>query len=326
MARPQASSGFPAPARVRQRPRARSRWIRRLVLAVIALAFAIPILVLVFDSADTTTPVPVPQSDRLLPAGPPQPQVIAFQGALRLFLPISESRVTAVGYQRVGDGALALDPVGTQANAGVFTRLLRRLVGEDQPGIRYYLLGGTAGAETGGLDVGAPAGTDVYAPVDGTVIAISDHILSGRPYGVRIDIQPSGSPGLVVSMTNLDPDEALTVGSTVAAARTKVGTRRWILSEVESSALARYTQDSGQHVQIEVRPASNLACPEQRPENPPRRGRVRGAGKARRRGAAAHPPPRARRRSLRRQRRERRGRRRADGEARPQASRQRAPT
>ena len=260
MARPQASSGFPAHAPVRPRPRGRSRWIRRLVLAAIALAFAIPILVLVFDSADTTTPVPVPQSDRLLPAGPPQPQVIAFQGALRLFLPISESRVTAVGYQRVGDGALALDPVGTQANAGVFTRLLRRLVGEDQPGIRYYLLGGTAGAETGGLDVGAAAGTDVYAPVDGTVIAISDHILSGRPYGVRIDLQPSGSPGLVVSMTNLDPDEALTVGSTVAAARTKVGTVA-DLSQVESSALARYTQDSGQHVQIEVRPASNLSLP-----------------------------------------------------------------
>ena len=61
-------------------------------------------------------------------------------------------------------------------------------------------------------------------------------------------------------MTNLDPDEALTVGSTVAAARTKVGTVA-DLSQVESSALARYTQDSGQHVQIEVRPASNLSLP-----------------------------------------------------------------
>ena len=259
MARPQAS-GFAGRADLRARTRARSKWIRRLVLAAIALAFAIPILVLVFDSDSTTAPVPVPQSDRLLPAGPPQPQVVAFQGALRLFLPISESRVTAVGYQAVGEGALALEPVGTQANAGVFTRLLRRLFGQDQPGIRYYLLGGTGGVETGGLDVGAAAGTDVYAPVDGTVIAISDQILSGRAYGVRIDIQPSGSPGLVVSLTNLEPDEALTVGSTVAAARTKVGTVA-DLSDVESSALARHTQDSGQHVQIEVRPASNISLP-----------------------------------------------------------------
>ena len=259
MARPQAS-GFAARTDVRARARGRSKWIRRLVLAAIAAAFAIPILVLVFDSADTTRPVPVPASDRLLPAGPPQPQVIAFQGALRLFLPISESRVTAVGYQAVGDGALALEPVGTQANAGVFTRLLRRLFGQDQPGIRYYLLGGEGAVATAGLDVGAPAGTDVYAPVDGTVIAISDQILSGEPYGVRIDIQPSGSPGLVVSLTNIEPDEALTVGSTVAAARTKVGSVV-DLSEVESSALARYTQDSGQHVQIEVRPASNLSLP-----------------------------------------------------------------
>ena len=78
-------------------------------------AFAIPILVLVLDSDDATAPVPVPQADRLLPAGPPQPQVIAFQGALRLFLPISESRVTAVGYQ----AAVHQEPVATLREAAL---------------------------------------------------------------------------------------------------------------------------------------------------------------------------------------------------------------
>jgi len=230
------------------------------VLLAVVLAFVIPILVLVFDSSETATPVPVPPADRLLPAGPPQPQVIAFQGTLRVFLPISETRVTAVGYQAVGEGALALKPVGTQANAGVFTRLLRRVFGQEQGGIRYYLLGGSDGPETGGLDVGAAAGTGVYAPVDGSIMSISRRVVDGKAFGVRIDIQPSGSPGLVVSLTNLRPDPALTVGSTVAAARTKVGTLV-DLSQVESSALARYTQDSGQHVQVEVHPASNLSLP-----------------------------------------------------------------
>ena len=236
------------------------RRLRRLVIAVFAAAILIPVLVLVFDSASPARPVPLPQADRLLPPGPPTPQVVAFQGDLRLYLPIEQSRITAVGYHSVGEDALALDPVGTQANAGVFTRLQRRLFGEDKAGIRYNLMGGSSGAETAGLDVGAPVGTDVYAPVDGTVLGITDYIVGGKQFGVRIDIQPSGSPGLVVSLRNLEPDPALSVGSTVAAARTKMG-NVVDLSSVEASSLADYTQDRGQHVHVEVRPAVNLPVP-----------------------------------------------------------------
>jgi hypothetical protein len=230
------------------------------VLGVLALAVAIPVLVLALDSASPARPVPLPQADRLLPPGPPTPQVVAFQGELRIYLPVEQSRITAVGYHSSGDGALALDPVGTQANAGVLTRLLRRLFGEDKAGIRYNLLGGSTDTETAGLDIGTRAGTDVYAPVDGTVVGISDHVVAGQRFGVRIDIQPSGSPGLVVSLRNLDPDAALSVGSTVAASRTKIGSVI-DLSSVETSALADYTQDRGQHVHLEVRPAVNLSVP-----------------------------------------------------------------
>ena len=84
--------------------------------------------------------------------------------------------------------------------------------------------------------------------------------LNGKKFGVRIDIQPSGSPGLVVSLRNIDPDPALSVGSTVAAARTKMGSVL-DLSSVETSALAGYTRDRGQHVHLEVRPAVNLSVP-----------------------------------------------------------------
>ena len=258
MARPQVS-GFAARTDVPSGTRARSRRLRRLALAGVATAILLPILILVFDSASTSGPVPVPQAERLLPARP-SPQVVALQGSLRLYLPVAESRVTAVGYHAVGEGTLPLGPVGTQANAGVFTRLFNRLFGQDQGGIRYYLMGGDSGPETAGLDIGAPVGTDVYAPVDGTVIGISDRVVSGRPFGVRIDIQPSGSPGLVVSVTNLRADEALSVGSSVAAATTRIG-GVIDLSSVEASALARYTQDKGQHVHLEVRPTANLSLP-----------------------------------------------------------------
>jgi hypothetical protein len=252
-------TGFPARAQVRERARARATRLRRLVLAVVCLAIAIPVIVLAFDYASPASPVSVPPADRLLQS-PPTLRVVALQGDLRLYLPIQEGRVTAVGYHAVGDGAMALDPVGTQANAGVFTRLLRRLFGEDKGSIRFYLMGGSGGSETGSLDIGAPPGTDVYAPVNGTVIGISPRMVAGEQHGVRIDIQPSGSPGLVVSLQNVEPDPALTVGATVAAARTKIG-GLIDLSEVEQPALAEFTQDRGAHVHMEVRPAVSLPLP-----------------------------------------------------------------
>jgi hypothetical protein len=173
---------------------------------------------------------------------------------------VNRDRVTAVGYHGVGGGALALEPVGTRANAGFLERVARRLFGTGDAGFLYYVIDGGAGADTGGLDVGAPVGTDVYAPVDGTVIAITDRIVDGRRFGVTIDLQPSGNPDLVVGVSNLAPDPALTVGSSVSAARTKIG-RTIDLSRVEEAGLSKYTQDKGQHVHVEVHPAASLASP-----------------------------------------------------------------
>jgi hypothetical protein len=262
MARPQAQ-GLAARTEqreLRERARIRSRRLRRLGLLALAVALVLPILVLVFDESETAAPVPLPPAERLLPGGPPAPQVVAFQGTLRLYLPIAQDKVTAVAYHAVGDGALALEPVGSQANAGVFTRLLRRLFGQEKGGIRYYLMGGGPGPDTAGLDVGAPVGTDVYAPVAGTVIGITDNVIAGRAYGIRIDIQPAGSPGLVVSVVNVELDEALSVGSAVVAARTRLGSVI-DLATVQTAAIAAFTQDSGQHVHIEVRPAANFSLP-----------------------------------------------------------------
>jgi murein DD-endopeptidase MepM/ murein hydrolase activator NlpD len=225
-------------------------------VVLVVVAIALPLVILAFDSTGPVTAVQLPAGTAAF-ASQPTPQVVAFQGDLRLYLPVAQQRITAIGYHAVGDDALALDPVGSQANAGVFTRLFRRLFGESSDVIHYYLLGGGGGPETAGMDIGAPVGTDVYAPVDATVVGISDLVLDGRTYGARIDLQPLGSPGLVVTVTHVTPDQALTVGSTVAAARTRIGAVV-DLSQVESSALARYTHDLGTHVHVEVRPTANL--------------------------------------------------------------------
>ena len=245
-----------------ERTRVRARRASVMVATGAACLALVAGLVVAFSGSSTpeVTTGPAP-AKRLLPAGPPEPAVLAMQDELRLTLPIHESQVTAIGYHGAGGEALPLDPVGTQGNAGFIDRVSDKLFGEGESatGLEYYLLGGE-GEPTSGLDVGGPVEADVYAPVDGTIIAISDTTVNGERFGAEIDIQPSGNPSFVVTVSRLDMDESLTVGSTVSAARSKIG-RVVDMTSVETAALADYTQDSGQHITITVRPAASLTAP-----------------------------------------------------------------
>lgn len=240
-------------ARARQTPH---RQRRLALLALVAAAFVAALIVTAFGqgSPDVTPQTLPPPASRLMPAGPPTPMTVALHGSLRIQLPIPQSRVTAIGYHAANDGALQLTPLGHQANEGALARLAHKLFGGGHGPFPYYQLGGDG---TDVLDVGAAPGTDVYAPVDGTVIGISNYVLNGRTYGSEIDIQPAVAPSLVVSMTQLARDPALTVGTTVTASGTKIG-RVIDLSGVERQALAQFTQDAGNHVSVELRPAATL--------------------------------------------------------------------
>ena len=143
---------------------------------------------------------PPAAATRLLPAGRPIPKVLARVGALRLQLPVNATRLTAIGYFGTEDGSLALSPVGHQANEGLLRRLVHKVLGGGGGWPRWYLLPGGHGEATSALDVGAPPGTDVYSPVNGTIVGIGKVILDGRTYGARIDIQPIDAPSLIVSM------------------------------------------------------------------------------------------------------------------------------
>jgi hypothetical protein len=235
------------------------RRVRRLAGGIVlGMAFIVTLLLTAFGSgtAGPITSGPA-RASRLLPAGPPKPQVVATQNTLRLQLPISESRVTAIGYHASGDGALALEPFGRQANEGIFTRAAHKLFGGGGSGLPYYELGGGEGPSTAALDVGSLPGTDVYSPVDGTVVGLSPFVLNGKRFGARIELQPAGAPSIVVALTHLQSDPALAVGSAVTAGTSKVGTVV-DLSQVERQALARYTQDAGNHVTLQVFQAATL--------------------------------------------------------------------
>jgi hypothetical protein len=184
----------------------------------------------------------------------PFPQILAMHGAVRLQMPIAQGKRTAIGYHAAPDGALALAPFGHQGNQGLLQRAFHKVFGGGGGSPTWYRL---SGGQTSALDVGALPGTDVYAPVDGTVIGITPYVVAGHRYGSRIDIQPQSSPSLIVSLTQLKADPSLAVGANVVSGATRLGIVV-DLSRVERQALARFTNDAGNHVSVELRAAVSL--------------------------------------------------------------------
>lgn len=242
--------------RARRRRAGTARAQRVVVGAVVAVVAVVTLLLTAFGSGSTVAErsADVAAASRLLPVGPPQAEVIASAGSLRIQLPVPQERLTAIGYHGVGDGAVALAPVGSRGNRGLLSRLFHAVFGGGGSGPRWYQLPGGSGAPTGALDVGAPPGTMAYAPVDGAIVAVADEVVDGKRVASRIDVRPVSAPGVIVSIYHLEPSENVTVGAAVAAGATPIG-RVVDLSGVESLVLSRFTQDAGNHVEIEVRPA-----------------------------------------------------------------------
>ncbi len=208
-----------------------------------------------FDSESSpavSRPAPLPVT-----SAPPEPQVLATVGNLRVQSPVAQGGITAVGFHGTSDGALVLKPVGPQRNEGLVARLWRRITGASKSGLAWYQL---SGGPLRTLDVGAVAGTDVYSPVDGTVVAIRDHVVSGKVVGAEIELRPASAPSLVVSIQNVRPDPVLSVGANVAAGSSKLGTVTNI-SRHERQALARYAAEGGNNVAIQVYPSATLGVP-----------------------------------------------------------------
>ncbi|HEU5476842.1 MAG TPA: hypothetical protein VFU64_03320 [Gaiellaceae bacterium] len=238
----------------RQQARAARRARRVALLVLLAAVFLVALGLTAFSGGPVRTAALIPRTPAAVAQTRPTPEIVALRGPVRLQLPISQHRVTAIGYHAANDGALALKPVGHQANEGVVQRIVHGIFGGGDGSPKWYQL---TGGGTSALDVGAPVGSDVYSPVDGTVVAIRPFVVEGRTYGSEVDIQPQTGPSLVVAVTQLVADPALTVGTTVVSGATKLG-RVADLAAIEQQALARYTNDAGNHVTVEVRTAPVL--------------------------------------------------------------------
>jgi hypothetical protein len=236
----------------RRRAQARARWVT--LGAVVGILAAVVLALSAFGDSSDGAPSVAAVSPVPVTSAPPETQVLTTVGNLRIVSPIAQGGLTAVGFHGSEEGALVLQPVGPQANEGLLARVWHRITGSTRNGRAWYQL------ESGALrtlDAGAVAGTDVYSPVDGTVVAIRDQLMSGRIVGAEIELRPTSAPSLVVQIENVRPDQALTVGANVAAGSSKLG-RVANIARFERQALARYAADRGNNVSIQVYPSASL--------------------------------------------------------------------
>ena len=208
--------------------------------------------------ASVATPTAVPD-------GQPAVETLATYGSdngLVLRVPIRQQRITAIVYHGVGaSGVVPLQPAGHQINAGFLARISDRLFGSSStPGPRYYVNGDDAGPDTGSVDVGAPAGTTVWSPVDGVVAAIRPYELDGHVYGTVVQIRPDSAPAVTITLHALQPlkDSPVQVGDQVTASRTALGTIE-DLSNVLDQTVAQYTSDAGNHVAVSLGPSAGAS-------------------------------------------------------------------
>ncbi len=186
------------------------------------------------DVGPLASPVPSPE----LGSGARPPElIIARAEGVEVHLPVDPERVTAIAFHPIDDPS----GVALSASGAVTIHQAERR--------------GRVGPDTAGLDVGAPAGTTVFAPVNGVIASVSDYMVSGRIEGYEVTITPAiAASGLVLRVTHLgdrDNGERPSVGTPVRAGVTPLGTVHDFSGVVEQE-LSQYTSDAGNHVNLEL--------------------------------------------------------------------------
>lgn len=218
---------------------------RRLLAILLAILAAMAIVVAAFATTSGA-------EDQALPIDPNSAEtdtVLAEVAKLPISSPVRPEEITGLGYHPEGESLIEMSPRGENLSANAFLGLLK--AGSTPEKIRYYVMppASRLGSRTGALDVGAEAGTTVYSPVNGTVVAIRpDPVLQD---GAKVvEIKPTDAPELRVSVS-LVGDIQGEVGpkAPVVAGITALGSVA-DSEKVLKPQLSNYTSGSGNHVTV----------------------------------------------------------------------------
>jgi hypothetical protein len=220
---------------------------RRLVAALLLALGAITLILAVFVQTSVSDTgegaVPIDPNN----AGPDT--VLAEAANVDISTPIRPASLSGLGYHPEGESLAPMEPRGKNLSANALMGLLSR--GETPEQIHFYMMdaAGREGPQTGALDVGAPTGTTVYTPVNGTVTAIRpDPMVENANV---VEIKPDANPNVRVNVSLVQSDGDAGVNDHVTAGITELGTVA-DSAKVLDPQLSSYTKDPGNHVTVSV--------------------------------------------------------------------------
>jgi hypothetical protein len=196
----------------------------------------------------------------------PTPLIAAY-GDLVIHSPISANHITEIEFHQASfDTALQLTPLVTIVDAQMVAdqQGTSHLPFDEQPRGDEPLIADavstwrldSAGPEMSSVDVGALAGTDVYAPVSGRVVKIKTYSLFGLIDDYEVHIQSLEHPELDIVMLHIE-DLSVEVGDMVYGGGTRIAQVRYI-GDVIDNNLSNFTApgDPGNHCHVQVNDAT----------------------------------------------------------------------
>jgi hypothetical protein len=225
-----------------------SVYLKRRIMAVclmlsFVLALVFAVLVQTPEAAEREVPIDPGNAG-------PDTVLAKAAGGVEISTPIRPENMTGLGYHPEGESLVAMVPRGKNLSANPLLGLFAG--GRTPEKIQYYMMdaAGRSGPQTGALDVGAGAGTTVYAPVTGMVTAIRpDPMVQGANV---VEIKPDANANVRVTISLVRrAEDSAGVTSHVTAGMTELGTVA-DSAEILDPQLSSYTSDAGNHVTISI--------------------------------------------------------------------------
>ncbi|MBE0475581.1 MAG: hypothetical protein IBX62_00550 [Coriobacteriia bacterium] len=190
--------------------------------------------------------------------------VFATYRSLQIHLPLRPEEATAIAFHQASGGdSLRMGSLVPDADMAAAARgdvQLKPAVArvEAPEGVPAVLDGrvlrlwrsNRRGAPDTACDAGAAPGTVVYAPVSGTVAAVTRYELYGRHPDYEIHISPDGWPEVDVVLIHVDAVK-VRPGDRVEAGATGIAEVRRLSDRLDHQ-LAAYTGDGGDHVHMQL--------------------------------------------------------------------------